>query len=176
MPEIPLVEKRICRGNKAQSGFNGCEGPRALQHLIKAPIGLSALRPVGPLSADPELAPKQPAYAEHIDRGAQGSIPKMVFAHARLTRPMVNGDFSDLVPQTLYQRWDKSVHSMKWKQRFAAFPPHRLEGAAGIAYTILCKSASYLVCYHTLSTFEPAVFAIEAISTNQIKSFLDLRE
>jgi hypothetical protein len=28
LPEIPLAEKGICRGNKAQSGFRGCEGPQ----------------------------------------------------------------------------------------------------------------------------------------------------
>ena len=28
VPEIPLAEKCICPGNKAQSGFNGCEGPQ----------------------------------------------------------------------------------------------------------------------------------------------------
>jgi hypothetical protein len=29
VPEIQLVEKGICRSNKAQSGFNGCEGPQS---------------------------------------------------------------------------------------------------------------------------------------------------
>jgi len=29
VPEIPLIETDVHRGNKAQSGFNGCEGSQS---------------------------------------------------------------------------------------------------------------------------------------------------
>jgi hypothetical protein len=132
---------------------------------VQRGVCLPPIRPyaaswVGGLYSNLELASKKPAYPKHVDRSAQGSIPKSVFARPRLTSPVVHGDFSNLVAESLDQGRDKPMHSIKWNQRFSALPPHRLQGAAGIAHTILCESASYLVCYDALRAFEPTVFAV----------------
>jgi hypothetical protein len=52
---------------------------------------------VDPFYSNLELASKQPADAKHVNRSAQGSIPKSVFAHTGLASPVVHGDFGNLV-------------------------------------------------------------------------------
>ena len=45
--EIPLAEKAICRGNKAQGGFNGCEGPQPSKSITAKEVLLGRPRDHG---------------------------------------------------------------------------------------------------------------------------------
>src|SRR6266567_3379217 len=123
-----------------------------------------------------EPARQEPAHAKHVDGGAEGPVTQAIFALAKTTRTMIHGNLNQPISRPFYQRGDETVHPLEWNKRTDAIPPHRLQGAAGVADTIAREPAADKISDATGDAFQQSVLALRSIPTHQIGTARNLRE
>src|SRR5437016_5633742 len=89
-----------------------------------------------------ESAREKPAHAKHVDGGAEGPVTQTIFALAETTRAMIYWNLNQPISRSFYQRGDETVHALERNKRCNAIPPHRLQGATGVADAIPRESAA----------------------------------
>src|ERR1051325_8536561 len=128
------------------------------------------------LRAVVQLPRKQPAYAEHIHRGADSAIAEAIFALAKFSGAMVDGNLDQPVAGPLNERWNEPMHALERHERPDAFAPHRFESAARVAHAVFRETAADKIGNPAGEALDERVLALRAVAADQIGTALDLDE
>src|SRR2546423_11559430 len=123
-----------------------------------------------------EPAREQPADAEHVHGRAHGAIAEAVFALPKFPRPMIDRDFHETVTGAFHEGRNETMHAFEGDQRRDAFALHCFQRTAGIAHAVLREAASNEIRDAARDALNDRVFALGAITADQIGSGLALSE
>src|SRR5438874_5252060 len=111
---------------------------------------------------------QQPAYAEHVNGCAQGTVAKTVLALAEATRAMVHRNFDQTIAGRFDQRGNEAVHAFEWKQRTDAFASHCFKGAAGVTHSVFRVAATHRVRNPAGYPLHHGILPLDAIAADKI--------
>src|SRR5882724_12115583 len=119
---------------------------------------------------------QQPAYTEHIDGCAQGTVAETVLALAEATRAMVHRNFNQTVSRRFDKRGNETVHTFEWKQRAHAFASHCFKSATSVAHPVFCVAATHSVCNPARQALHHGVLTFEAVAADKVGAVRNLSE